>query len=62
MNCPKDTEAIGDIVFRLGWSQFHNKIDTITGLQNLIVAGEMLPNNVEVQMKLAQAAMQEAPT
>lgn len=45
--------------FRLGWSRIRAKKDVDRGITNLEEAARLIPDNVEILLKLAGAIFQE---
>lgn len=51
------SSVIGNIELRLGWSLIRQRDRIEQGVQHLITASEMIPDNVEILLKLAGAIM-----
>jgi len=56
-NLEHDCNVIGNLEFRLGWSLIRQRERIERGVSHLITASEMIPDNVEILLKLAGAIM-----
>ena len=54
-----DSEVIGQIEFRLGWSIIRSKINVSEGIEHLQKSTELCPDNTEIMVKLAGVLFQE---
>lgn len=54
-----DSEVLGQIEFRLGWSIIRSKIKVVEGIEHLQKSSELCPDNTEIMVKLAGVLFQE---